>query len=126
MKKRSIMLAIVTLLATAYTVYLFCYFVGGTLSTSGSEAIGGAIATALVLPHAVMFLIGAVFGWIGYLLKQSWAALVAAILYSVGTLFFLAYFMFGAPLLIMGFIGYANQKKLNKRNKETNTTETVE
>lgn len=119
MKKRSIMLGIVTLLATAYTIYLFCYFVGGTVSSSdAAEALGGAIATALVLPHAVMFLIGAVFGWLGFLLKQSWAALVAAILYSVGTLLFLAYFMFGAPLLIMGFIGYANQKKLNKRGKE--------
>ena len=62
-----------------------------------------------------MFLIGAVFGWLGYLLKQSWAALVGAILYSVGSLLFLAYIMFGAPILILGFVGYANQKKLNKK-----------
>ncbi len=127
MKKRSIMLGIVTLLATAYTIYLFCYFVGGTVSSSdAAEAIGGAIATALVLPHAVMFLIGAIFGWLGYLLKQTWAALVAAILYSVGTLLFLAYFMFGAPLLIMGFIGYVNQKKLSKRNKQAEISEVTE
>ncbi len=120
MKKRSIMLAIVTLLATAYTVYLFCYFVGGTASASGTEeAIGGAIATALIMPHAIMFLIGSVFGWIGWFLKQSWAALVAAILYSVGTLLFMAYFMFGVPLLVMGFIGYANQKRINKNLSAT-------
>jgi hypothetical protein len=54
-----------------------------------------------------------VFGWLGFLIKKSWAALVAGILYAVGTLFFLAYFMFGVPLLILGFIGYAKQKKLN-------------
>lgn len=116
MKKRSVLLGIVTALATAYAVYLFIHFVGGTASAgSDAEMLGGAIATALVMPHAILFLIGAVFGWLGWLLKKSWAALVAAILYSVGTLFFLAYFMFGVPLLIMGFVGYANQKKINKK-----------
>ncbi len=119
MRKRSIALLVATVTATAYTVYLFCYFIGGLASAEGAELVGGAIATALVTPHAVMFLIGAVFGWLGYLLKQSWAALVGAILYSVGSLFFLAYIMFGAPILIVGFVGFANQRKLNKKAKET-------
>lgn len=123
MKKRSIVLAIATLLATAYTIYLFCYFVGGTLSASGTEAISGAIATALVMPHAIMFLIGAVFGWIGVALKKTWAALVAAILYSVGTLILMIYAVYGAPILILGFIGYANQKKINKKLLEISNEE---
>ncbi|MBQ9937678.1 MAG: hypothetical protein IJO86_05050 [Oscillospiraceae bacterium] len=119
MRKRSIILTIANVLSTAYAVYLFVYFIGGTAtSTNSAEAIGGAIATALVTPHAVMFLIGAIFGWVGLLFKKAWGALVAAILYSVGTVLFLAYFMFGVPLLIFGFIGYANQKKLNKKNTE--------
>lgn len=122
MKKRSIALIIATVLATLYTVYLFVYFVGGTAgATDTAEAIGGAIATALVTPHAVMFLIGAVFGWLGVFLKKSWAALVAAILYSVGSLLFLMYIMFGAPILIVGFIGYANQKKINKKTLTQDT-----
>ena len=91
---RSKVLCIATALATAYSIYLISYFVGGTASSSGSEAVGGAIATALVTPHMLMFSIGAIFGWLGVFLKKSWAALVAAILYSVGTLCFLAYFMF--------------------------------
>ena len=120
MRKRSIMLIIATVLSTAYAIYLFVHFIGGTANaTDNVEMIGGAIATALVTPHAVMFLIGAIFGWVGLLFKKTWGALVAAILYSVGTLFFLAYFMFSVPLLIFGFIGYANQKKLNKKNAET-------
>lgn len=118
MRKRSIMLWIATIFASAYSVYLICYFVGGTASASGTEALGGAIATALVTPHMIMFLIGAIFGWIGIFVKKSWAALVAAILYSVGTILFLLYAMFGAPILILGFIGYANQKKLNKKIAE--------
>lgn len=109
---RSKCLLVSNILAAAYGIYLVCYFFGGTLNASGAEAIGGAIATALVLPHMLMFLIGAVFGWLGYLAKKSWAALVAAILYSAGTLFFLAYAMFGIPILILGFVGYSKQKKL--------------
>ncbi len=122
MRKRSIMLWISTILATSYTVYLLCYFVGGTASASGTEAIGGAIATALVMPHMIMFLIGSVFGLIAILAKKSWSALVASILYSVGTLCFLAYAMFGLPILILGFIGFANQKKLNKKIIEQTKT----
>lgn len=119
MKKRSIMLWISTVLATAYCVYLICYFVGTTASSSGTDALSGAIATTLVTPHIILFLIGAVFGWIGVLAKKAWAALVAAVLYSVGTVLFLVYAMFGVPILILGFIGYANQKNLNKRNLQT-------
>ena len=114
MKKRSVCLLITTLLASFYAIYLLIYFSGGVApSADTSEAIGGAIATALVLPHMILFLAGAIFSWIGYFLRANWGALVAAILYSVGTLFFLAYFMFGVPLLVLGFISYAKQKKLN-------------
>ncbi|MBQ9977528.1 MAG: hypothetical protein IJP21_02930 [Clostridia bacterium] len=112
---RSKFLCFANIVASAYAIYLITYFVGGTANASGAEAIGGAIATALVLPHMIMFLVGAVFGWLGLFIKKSWAALVAAILYSVGTLFFLAYFMFGVPILIFGFIGYSKQKKLNTK-----------
>lgn len=109
---RSKILLVASVLATLYSIYLISYFGGGTLNADGAEAVGGAIATALVTPHMIMFLIGAIFGWIGFLAKKSWAALVAAILYSVGTLFFLMYAMFGVPILIFGFIGYSKQKKL--------------
>ncbi len=114
MKKRSVMLIVATLLATAYAVYLFVYFLGATASADGAEALGGAIATALVTPHAIMFLIGAIFGWIGVLFRKAWAALVGAILYSVGAVLFFAYFMFSVPLLILGFIGYSKQRKINR------------
>lgn len=113
MKSRSKILFLATALATAYAVYLFSYFFGGVAGADGAEAVGGAIATALVLPHMLMFVIGAVFGWIGVLAKASWSALVAAILYAVGTLCFLMYAMFGIPILVLGFVGYAKQKKCN-------------
>ena len=118
MKKRSTALVVATTLATAYALYLYVYFVGGTANAEGLDAVSGAIATALVTPHMLMFAIGAVFGWLGVFLKKTWAALVAAILYSVGTALFLAYAIFGAPILIVGFIGYSKQKKLNAKLAE--------
>ncbi len=42
------------------------------------------------------------------------AILVGAILYSAGTLLFLMYAVFGVPIIILGFIGYAKQKKINQ------------
>lgn len=121
MKKRSIALMIATVLATVYAIYLIAYFYGVNKNADGAaEALGGAIATAMVTPHMVMFAIGAVFGWLSVFMKANWSALVAAILYTVGTVLFFAYFMFGAPILILGFIGYANQKKLNAAPAETN------
>ncbi len=117
MKKRSIWLLVATILASLYSIYLICYFSGTVANTDGAEQVGSAIATALVTPHMIMFLVGAVFGWIGFFLKVTWGALVAAILYSVGTLFFLVYAMFGVPILVFGFIGFAMQKKINKACK---------
>lgn len=117
MKKRSIMLIIATVLATAYSIYLACYFFGVT------KDISGVVATALVTPHMIMFSVGAVFGWTGVFAKKTWAALVAAILYAVGTVFFLVYAMFGVPILVLGFIGYANQKKVNKNLLSTNASD---
>ena len=114
---RSKVLFVANALATFYVVYLISYFSGAVMSSDGAEAVGGAIATALVTPHMIMFLIGAVFGWIGFICRKSWGALVAAILYSVGTLLFLVYAMFGVPILILGFVGYSKQKKLNKQNQ---------
>lgn len=113
---RSKILFVASAFATLYSIYLISHFVGGTLNADGAKAVGGAIATTIVTPHIIMFLIGAIFGWIGFLAKKSWAALVAAILYSAGTLFFLMYAMFGVPILIFGFIGYSKQKKLNSQN----------
>ena len=115
MKKRSKMLCIATALTTAYAIYLICYFNGAMSSADETEALAGAIATALVTPHMVLMALGAVFGWVGVFLRASWSALVAAILYTVGAVLFIAYIMFSAPILILGFIGYAKQKKINKK-----------
>ena len=73
--------------------------------------IGGAIATALVTPHMLVIGLGAMFSWLGFFSKKTWAALVGAILYCVGALLFILYTLYCVPLIILGFIGYLKQKK---------------
>ena len=115
-KNRSKVLFVGTLLATLYTIYLIIYFNGAIGSGDTSEAIGGAIATALVTPHMLMTGLGAVFGWIGFATRKTWGALVGAILYCVAAILFIMYAFFAIPSIVLGFIGYSNQKKINKNN----------
>lgn len=112
--KRSKVLFVGTLLASAYVIYLMVHFGSSMTSSDSSEAIGGAIATALVTPHMLFIGLGAIFSWIGFFLRKSWGALVGAILYCVGAIIFLVYAVFCVPLIILGFVGYAKQKKLIK------------
>ncbi len=114
-KNRSKALFVAALLATIYVIYLVFYFGGAITSDDSVEAIGGAIATALVMPHMIITGLGAVFSWIGFGSRKTWAALVGAILYCVGGLLFLIYIMFSIPLIILGFVGYSKQKMINKQ-----------
>ncbi len=113
-KQRSKVLFVGALLATLYTVYLMVYFGNSMNSSDSAEAVGGALATALVTPHMLVTGLGAIFSWVGFGTRQVWGALVGAILYCVGALIFIFYAMFSAPLIILGFVGYANQRKLNR------------
>lgn len=111
-KSRSKVLFVCCILATIYAIYLIFYFGNSMSSSDTSEALGGAIATTLITPHIICISIGAIFSWIGFFMRKAWGALVGAIMYSVATLLFLAYFMFTVPLIILGFVGYSKQKKL--------------
>ena len=112
-EKRSKVLFVCAVLATIYVVYLITYFAGATTSEDAGEALGGAIATALVMPHMIVMVLGAIFTWLGFGLAKTWGALVGAILYCVGLVLFPIYFIFTIPLIILGFAGFAKQKKLN-------------
>lgn len=109
---RSKILFVCAVLATAYVVYLIVYFGGSMGELNTSEEIGGAMATALVTPHIICMGLGAVFSWIGFFLRKPWGALTGAILYCVGALIFIMYAPLCIPMIVLGFIGFANQRKL--------------
>jgi hypothetical protein len=109
------------LLATAYSIYSVTYWsgvVGQTDSMDAGEAIGAGLATLLVLPHTIVTVIGALFGVIAFFTRSPGLILTSAILYSVAAVLFFVYALFLVPSIVLGFVGYSNQKKLNKSGKK--------
>lgn len=109
---RSKLLFAGAVLATIYVIYLIVYFGGSMGDLNSDEEIGGAVATALVTPHMLFMGLGAIFSWVGFFIRKPWGALTGAILYSVGAVLFLMYAPFCIPMIILGFAGYAKQRKL--------------
>lgn len=104
-----------TLIAVAYGIYAIFYWVGTNASSEGDEeAIGSAIATVLVLPHLLVTWLGIIFGMFGFFARKTGFQLTAAILYAVAAALFFIYAIFLVPSIVLGFIGYSVQKKINK------------
>jgi hypothetical protein len=107
-----------TIIAFAYGIYAIVYWAGTNSSTTDSaEAVGAGIATLLVLPHLLVTWLGIIFGVIGFFMRKTGLQLTAAILYAVGAVLFLLYAVFLIPSIVLGFIGYSVQKKLNASGK---------
>lgn len=103
-----------TIFAFAYGIYAIVYWAGtNSSSTDSAEAIGAGIATLLVLPHLLITWLGIIFGIIGFFTRKTGLQLTAAILYAVGAVLFILYALFLLPSIVLGFIGYSVQKKLN-------------
>ena len=78
-----------------------------------AEAIGAGIATLLVLPHMLVTWLGIIFGLVGFFTRKAGFHLTAAILYAVAAVLFILYALFLVPSIVLGFIGYSVQKKIN-------------
>lgn len=114
-EKRSKVVFASGIISTIYLIYIISYFVGINNNPSdSSEALGAGIATALVLPHMLLLLIGVVFNWVGFATRKTGLILTGAILYCVSAVLFLIYAIFLIPSIVLGFVGYSKQKKINK------------
>lgn len=111
-KKISICLFISFLIAAAYLIYSAFYWSDAFGSgASSAEQIGSAIATAMVMPHLVVFFIGFVFNLLGLSMNKRGFALTGGILYAVSIVLFPMYFMFVIIEMILSFVGFARMKK---------------
>lgn len=121
-KGRSKTAFISAVLGAAYSIYSLIYWFGvaGTAAdtSDAAEAIGAGIATALILPHVLIAVLATVFTLIGFFVRGKGLILTGAILFSASALFFLLYAAFVLPSIVLGFVGYANQKKLNKARSQ--------
>ena len=106
-----------TIIALAYGIYAIVYWAGTNSSTTDdAEAIGAGIATLLVLPHMLVTWLGIIFGLVGFFTRKTGFQLTAAILYAVGAVLFIIYALFLVPSIVLGFVGYSAQKKINTTN----------
>ncbi len=113
-EKRSKVLFVSAVLAVIYSIYLVTYFLGvNSSATSDTEIIGGALATAMVMPHMALMVIGSIFSVLGFFKRKPGFALAAAILITVAAVLFMLYAMFALPIAILGYVGYSKQKKIN-------------
>lgn len=110
-KKKSALLLISAILGVIYAVYSIIYWAGAVGSTSGAEAIGAGIATALVMPHMICAVLAAIFNVLGWALNSRGLALTGAILYAVAAVLFPIYAFFVLVQMILSFIGFAKLKK---------------
>lgn len=110
-------LIVSSILGLIYSIYLIFYF-SGTMSgdISDAEAIGGALATMLVMPHIVMVILSTIFNILAVTLKKVGFALTSGILYSVSGLLLPIYLPFVIPMIILSFVGYVRMKRFNHAN----------
>ena len=110
------MVLVSTILVSLYAIYLMSYFYGGVVnSNSGAEAAAGTIATAIVTPHMIAIIVGAVFSAVALFANKNWAAITSCVIVFVSTMLFPPYFMFSIPLGIIGIIACVCLNKFNKK-----------
>lgn len=107
-------LLVSSILGTLYALYIIIYFSTLPEADDAFERLATNIATAMVTPHIILIVIATIFSWLGFSLKKTGFSLTAAILYSVGAVMFPIYALMVSPMIVLGFIGYAKQKELNK------------
>jgi hypothetical protein len=109
--KKSKLLLVSWILSALYFVYLVVYFSGAIGGSTGSEQIGASLAGMLVMPHALLVLLGLIFNILGWSMNKRGFALTGAILYAVSMVLFIPYFFFVLVQTILSFIGFAKLKK---------------
>lgn len=88
-------------LTVLYAGYLLVYF-----SEVGSSSVGGALASAIVMPHMLCVAIAAVFSCVGFFGKKRWAMLTSGILMIAAAVMFTTYAPMVIPQAILFFIAY--------------------
>ena len=118
MKKRSVMLFIALVIVIVYLVLQSNTCVEGfkvlepeaqTMDDAATQA-GTALGMTLLLPHMILIILGAIFNAVGWLGKQRWAALTAAILYTVGGVLGFVNFLFLIVPMVLCYVAYGKSK----------------
>ncbi len=107
--KFSWLLLISFLLGFAYLIYSTVYW-----TKAAGTNLGGAIAVSVVYPHLICLFIAVILNFLSMMLRNTWIALAAAILYTIAIFTFPMYFMFviiEAILCWVAFGLYVSKKR---------------
>ena len=138
---RSKMFLASNILASIYCIVLLWALIGFTILDAGGESIlntlGGFfeaifnivgmkltitnylyVLAILLLVHIAFVIAGCIISWIAYMMKKDNVAVVAAIIYLIGTICSPLCLIFGIAISAFAFVGASNQRKLNKIAKK--------
>lgn len=97
------------LIGLAYLIFSAAYWT----QAAGSN-LGGALAVTMVYPHLICLFLAVVLNFLGVTLRNTWVAMVAAILYTIALFLFPMYWMFviaEAILCWVAFVLYVSKKR---------------
>ena len=120
MKKRSILLLIALLIGAVY----LCMQIGNISSNASKvankdtqtaeqagQALGTAIGVTLLMPHVILIALAVIFNAVGWIGRARWAALTAAILYTVGGVLGLVNILFVIVPMVLCYVAYGKMKQ---------------
>lgn len=105
-KKKSFILLLASLVATACLVYVISY-----MSSVDTTSTGSVIAMTLATPSVICSGIGTLFSWIGWFSSRRGFALSAGILFAVSMILMMPWLMFNVVQMVLCFIAFATMKK---------------
>ena len=121
--RRSKVVLVFALLSVTYTVVLSVLWstAQSTLTQlfdtdpwlAGLGTVAGGVASIVLLPHFISTVFGSILAVVGFLTRNDGFVLAAATLLSIAVAMFFLSGVFLLPVVVLGFIGYANQRRLN-------------
>jgi len=113
-KQRSMMLFITMILGIAYAVFILFSFKELSDQAAEEDNIFIAFFAIFLIPHIVVTLLATLLIVCSFIFKNPTLALVSSIFYLLAAVLFVIYGIFLIPVVILGFIAYARQKRLSK------------
>lgn len=125
--KRSKIVLVYTVLSTIFMFVLASVVLGAfNNDMSNAEEIGTQLGGLIMGPHLVFVVLAVIFAWLCVGLKANWAILTSSILMCVAAVLMPTNLMFTIPLAVLGFVGFAFQRKITEKPAEAPVPQTPE
>ena len=121
--RRSKAVFVFAVLGTVYTVVLIALWSSSQSALTelfmtdpflaGFGTVAGGVASIVLLPHFISAVFASVLAILGFITRNDGFILAAATLFSVAVAMFFLSGLLLLPVVILGFMGYANQRRLN-------------